>query len=70
MYTKEQSLHSDTKKMVYANTDVAKMPVCMLSGHMYVDCMSEVRQLKLSVAVRAVPLRGRREGKTGSIMNT
>ena len=44
--------------------------VCILSGRVYVDCTSEARQLKLSAAVRTVPLRGRREGKTGSIVNT
>ena len=40
------------------------------AGRMYVDSTSEARQLKLSVAVRTVPLRGRREGKTGSNVNT
>jgi hypothetical protein len=48
--------------MLYANTDVAKMPVCILSVRMYVDCTSEARKLKLGVAERTVPLRGRREG--------
>jgi hypothetical protein len=37
--------------------------------HMYVDCTTEARQLTLSDAVRTVPLQGRREGKTSSIVN-
>jgi hypothetical protein len=57
--------------MLYANTDVEKMTVCILFSRMYVDCTSEARKLKLSVAERTVPLRGRRgEGKTGSTVNT
>lgn len=43
------SYYARIKKYLHANADVATMPLCMLSGCMYVDCTSdESCHLKLS----------------------